>query len=70
MLLWLDPKLAAVEPWCLKDSRLLAFWKVLALVMGAGAAWGAEGVPKALCSTLTACMPCRHNDDIDEQQDH
>ena len=38
MLLWLDPKLAAVDPWCLKDSRLLAFWKVLALVIGAGAA--------------------------------
>jgi len=38
MLLGLEPKLAAVDPWCLKDNRLLAFWKVLALAIRAGAA--------------------------------
>ena len=52
-MLWLAaPKLAAAaaeEPWCLKDSKLLAFWKVLTPLVGEGVgiAWGALGLPRA-----------------------
>lgn len=59
MLLLAAPKLDAADalgPWCLKDSRLLAFWKVLTPLVGGGvgAAWGMLGLPTAVCKSCTA----------------
>ena len=58
-MLLLAAKLAAAgaeEPWCLKDSKLLAFWKVLTPLVGggAGATWGTLGLPRAACNSCTA----------------